>query len=758
MNNNNNKIIYKHIFRGFIIGLLIVSLLYIYDLIRYNYSFTEAFLVHIKSIPYLIIYSAPFVLGIYGYTISKQYIKKIIDLDSSFENELTKNKKVNEFIIKLKNGETSAEFELTTNDVLGQSLIELRNHLEKTNIEETKRKQEDFQRSWINEGLARFGDILRKDISNMETLSYNIISNLVKFLNANQGGFFIINDEFENERFFYQTACYAYDRKKFADKRVDWGEGLIGTCAQERETIYIENLPTSYVDITSGLGKATPKSLLIVPMKYNDQVHGIIELASFHRIESYQVSFVEKVAENIASILSSVKLNEKTARLLKESRGQSEILSENEEQMRQNMEELQAAQEEATRQSERFIEFTNTVNHTLLRAEFAIDGTLIYANTKFLLKLGYSSNNEVEGKHISMFINNKDKEWFFKIWDKLSKGGKHFEGNMKQVTKQGKDLWTMATYTCMKKSDDSIDRILFLGLDITEQKQLSLDYEGQLEALNRATIKAMFTVEGEFMDCNKQFLEAYLYESISDIEDKKIFDLIDRLDLIDFRKEWKNVLEGQVYQGIIKGTTRDKDTKWFHINLSAVRDMYGDIAKIIYLAQDITKEKLMEIESKKQTEILIKQEELLKESEIDLQRKLEKAKRDMKLQFKEIEKIKLRTEKTLEGSLDAILTIDNNGLIQFFNNAAEDLWKIRREDVMGKNAEILFSVNTKNNEDFVKRLLSPKEEKIIGERREVKIQPQNEDEVQVLFLLSEAKISDEHTFTAFIQKIEVELF
>ena len=90
------------------------------------------------------------------------------------------------------------------------------------------------------------------------------------------------------------TACYAYDRKKFTDKRIEWGDGLIGTCAQEKGTIHLTNLPDNYVSITSGLGKATPKSLLIVPLIINEQVHGVIELASFNTFEKFEVDFVEK--------------------------------------------------------------------------------------------------------------------------------------------------------------------------------------------------------------------------------------------------------------------------------------------------------------------------------------------------------------------------------------------------------------------------------------------------------------------------------
>ena len=86
--------------------------------------------------------------------------------------------------------------------------------------------------------------------------------------------------------------------------------------------------------------------------------------------------------------------------------------------------------------------------------------------------MGYEKNSDVEGKNISMFINEKDKKWFNELWETLAHGGKHFEGDMKHVTKQGRDLWTMSTYTCMRRDDGSVEKILFLAIDTTEQKKL----------------------------------------------------------------------------------------------------------------------------------------------------------------------------------------------------------------------------------------------------------------------------------------------
>jgi PAS domain S-box-containing protein len=130
----------------------------------------------------------------------------------------------------------------------------------------------------------------------------------------------------------------------------------------------------------------------------------------------------------------------------------------------------------------------------------------------------------------------------------------------------------------------------------------------------------------------------------------------------------------------------------------------------------------------------------------------------MKIQFKEIERVKVRTELTLEGALDAIITINYVGTIEFFNKAAEELWGIDRKDAIGNNVSILFSDDTIQNDDFVKSYITPGQEKIVGMRKEVQIKDNNGEEKPVLFLLSEAKIGDDHSYTAFIQNIEVELF
>jgi len=724
-----------------------------------NEIFTFSSLIHVFiSQPILwifvfLVFAIPYII----YLIYRNFYNQIEQKQKFLEDEYSKSSKITEFILNIIRQDFTSIYEIDNqNDKLGKALIELRDTL-KLNLEnDGKRRKEDEIRNWNVEGLAKFGDILRKDNDNINSLGYNVIHELTNYIGGIQGGFYLLNGQNEDDRTFELIAFYAYGRKKFADKQIKWGKGLIGTCAIERKTTYINDLPDTYISVTSGLGKANPKCVVISPLIANDEIFGIIEIASFKSLEKHEINFVEKVAENTASILSTVKMNMQTARLLEESKAQSQALISQEEEMRQNLEELQATQEEASRQSERFLRLETTVNHTMVRAEYATDGTLIYANTRFLKKLEYSSNADVEGKHISMFIAKKDDEWFKRIWNNLQTGGRHFEGYMKHITRTGKDLWTMATYTCIRDENDQVERILFLALDTTEHKQLSLNLEGIIEAVNRSSIKIEFDINGNIREFNEPFIYLFKYQE-KEVTRLTIFDLIDSLEVEFFNKKWESLVGGMNFHGQFKVKTKTDEEKWIRGAFSVVFDMYGDIEKIVFIGNDMTNEKLMEIESKKQNEIFKKQEKQLRESEKELNKKLKAAKLEMQEQFKEIERINIRNERTLEGALDAIITTSYDNKIIFFNQAAVNLLKYSKNEVMGKDVDMLFAAKTIDKDEFVRRYIGPGDNKIIGKRKEVMIKTKDGNEIPVFVLLSKAQVEKENTYTAFIQSIEIEL-
>lgn len=232
-----------------------------------------------------------------------------------------------------------------------QKALEKENDLKKTLSELEASQIEERKRNWATEGVAKVASILRAS-DNFADMADAIIAFVVKYMESNQGALFIYKDDEGEDPHLELASCYAYDRKKFVEKRVELGQGLVGQCYREGDYIYLTEVPASYVNITSGLGDATPTAILLVPLKVNEQIYGIFELASFKRYESHQIEFLQQLGENIAMTLNNIRANEKTKKLLEESQQSQEQMRAQEEEMRQNMEEMQATQENQHRLQE----------------------------------------------------------------------------------------------------------------------------------------------------------------------------------------------------------------------------------------------------------------------------------------------------------------------------------------------------------------------------------------------------------------------
>ena len=225
---------------------------------------------------------------------------------------------------------------------MGNTLITMRDKL-KSNAEE------DRKRNWSTSGLAQIGELLRTSFTTTQDLFDGIIKFVVKYTKSNQGGLFLLNEENAGQKYLELVACYAYERKKFLNKTIGVGEGLVGQSFLEAQSIYLVEIPEDYVAITSSLGSAKPNALLVMPLKVNGKVFGILELATFGKYEPHEIELVEKLAESIASTISTVRINESTRILLEKTQQQTEEMRAQEEEMRQNMEELEATQEEMRR-------------------------------------------------------------------------------------------------------------------------------------------------------------------------------------------------------------------------------------------------------------------------------------------------------------------------------------------------------------------------------------------------------------------------
>jgi PAS domain S-box-containing protein len=349
---------------------------------------------------------------------------------------------------------------LSEHDVLGNALLNMRDNLARV-------AEEDKKRNWITEGLARFGEILRSNTNDLNKLADDIISNLVKYLKANQGAIYILDDEVEGEEAtISMKACYAWDKKKYLNQKIHKGEGLAGQAWQEGETIFLTEVPQNYIRITSGLGDANPTCILIVPLKFNDQIYGVVEIASFNVLQDYEIQFVEKIAESIASTISTVKVNARTQRLLEESQEMTEQMRAQEEEMRQNMEELQATQEEMQRNQAETEGTMQAINNALAIADYDTEGHITKINATYLNLMGYSSG-EVMGEHHRIFVSKEEKssEEYRQFWRDLA-AGKPQRGTYRRITRQGNPITVKATFTPIRNRQGEIIRIMEIAYEV----------------------------------------------------------------------------------------------------------------------------------------------------------------------------------------------------------------------------------------------------------------------------------------------------
>jgi signal transduction protein with GAF and PtsI domain len=202
----------------------------------------------------------------------------------------------------------------------------LSDFLTRKELNEVTRNREDKKQNWISEGQAQLGEVLRSERNDVGELSFLIIQKLVRYTNMEMGSLFLTNDADPEKLRLDLSAAYAYDRRKYLTRSLEWGEGLPGTCALEKERIFITDVPPGYFKVASGLGSTVPNCILLVPLLVAGRVAGVIELATVRLLRPFEIDFVESLSERIASSLMAVRNSEHSSRLLKQSQEQAETL------------------------------------------------------------------------------------------------------------------------------------------------------------------------------------------------------------------------------------------------------------------------------------------------------------------------------------------------------------------------------------------------------------------------------------------------
>jgi CheY-like chemotaxis protein/HAMP domain-containing protein/GAF domain-containing protein len=222
--------------------------------------------------------------------------------------------------------------------------------------ETTERNQEQ---DWLKTNLAKFSRMMQGQ-KDLESVSRLIMSELTPLVSAHHGAFFIA-DQDTSGTLLKLVASYAYRQRKHVANRFAPGEGLVGQAALEKQPILLQNVPDDYIQITSGLGEAPPRNIIVLPILFEGEVKAVIELASFLPFSQIHQTFLDQLAESIGVVLNMIQANMRTEELLEQSQKLTQELQSQSKELQQQQEELKRsnteleAQAHTLRQSEELL-------------------------------------------------------------------------------------------------------------------------------------------------------------------------------------------------------------------------------------------------------------------------------------------------------------------------------------------------------------------------------------------------------------------
>lgn len=639
--------------------------------------------------------------------VRKSSLKSLVDKINRLEAQIDEAKT---FIREIEKGNLDIELKTASGneaDSLASSLLHMRDQMKQI-------AEEEKRRNWVTEGLARFVDILRNKHDDIRKLSDEIISNVVKYLNANQGALYVYHEPEKEDPYIEMIACYAYERKKFITKRIAPGEGIVGQVVLEKEPVYMTNIPPDFLKITSGLGEALPRNLLVVPLIANEKVYGIIEIASFKIFEEHHRAFIEKLGESIASTLSAVNINETTKRLLEEAQQQAEELKAQEEEMRQNMEELAATQEEMRRvmkELESREAYVNQLLNTSSEALYSVDREyrLVNWNKTFGAVIQAFGMQATKGMSTIDWYPEEERVQQVSYYERAF-AGETFSITSSSVAQDGKPMHFVTYYTPLRDDNGKVFEVAAYTKDVTafkeaqaEAEKLHREAQEQAEELRareeelRQNLEELSSTQEEMDRILKevQRREEYLNALINASTDS-IFTIDRDYKLISFNKGFSAALEGvgihvapgfevlnifpdqktkeeqkQYYARAFNGEqfevtseyNYDGNITYFTTSFCPLRDASGNVIAVAMFGRDVTEVTLAHKKTEKLAKEAAEYAEELKAQEEELRQNLEElsaTQEEMQRVMKELEQKEKYANQLLDASQDLIFTIDRN--------------------------------------------------------------------------------------------------
>ncbi|HUQ29761.1 MAG TPA: response regulator, partial [Usitatibacter sp.] len=199
--------------------------------------------------------------------------------------------------------------------------------------------QKNTETDWLKTNLAKFSRMLQGQ-KELNTVGRLILSELAPVVSAQHAEFHVLSG---GEEFPHLTllASYASDGEQAHGRRIGLGEGLVGQCALEKRKILLNNPPPDYLQIASGLGHGAPRNILVLPVVFENQVKGVLELASFEGFSEVHQAFLDQLTESIGIVINTIEANTRTEDLLAQSQTLAQELQSRQEELQTTNLELQ---------------------------------------------------------------------------------------------------------------------------------------------------------------------------------------------------------------------------------------------------------------------------------------------------------------------------------------------------------------------------------------------------------------------------------
>lgn len=226
--------------------------------------------------------------------------------------------------------------------------------IEKQRIEETYLQAQRDQ-SWLNSNMARVTELL-EGINSLEEVGQRFISEFTPILGAHYGAIYIRQED-KHPNKLEMKGSYAHEGGEEPKVAFMIGEGLVGQAALDKKPVVLKSAPEDYMKVESGWGASKPASIMIYPILFENEVLGVVELASFEETTSLQEQLISQLSQSLGIILNNITGRLRVEQLLRESQAMTEELQ-------VQSEELQTQQEELRRTNENLEEQTNALKRS----------------------------------------------------------------------------------------------------------------------------------------------------------------------------------------------------------------------------------------------------------------------------------------------------------------------------------------------------------------------------------------------------------